>query len=172
MAQEYPDEQMTGSIYVDSRGVEVVISFSEALETIHGMAARNLPDAHDLIQGGRGMPEMAVWQKEALDSLEDLVVNHHEAIDETFLVPARAEYTDARLLHADLGASPETPSNAIRICLAMAEQVAIDPSKVQGVAEADESDREQVAIDLTQDFLRLHADDLDSKITTVPVPGF
>jgi hypothetical protein len=158
--------------YVDSRGAEMPdMTYSEALEIVHGLASGNLPDEADAAFGDGGIAGMARQQSEALGTLQDLITNHHENIDADFPAPEAAGDWPEGMLASGPDLDPAVPSHCIRICLDMAEQALPDPSTVRGVAEADEFDRSQQAVDIVSDFIGLHGSDLDHRVTSFPVGG-
>jgi hypothetical protein len=158
--------------YIDSRGAEMPrMDFSEALELVHDLASGNQVDSTDIAFGDKGLAGQRAWQQRALDTLHDLVVNHGERLDE-LAHPERAGDWPEAALAADRALDPAQPANAIRICLAMAEQVAIDPEGADGVELADEIDRQQQALDVTRDFLGMHAAQLDQVLLVGTGPLF
>jgi len=156
--------------YVDSRGAEVVfVSFSEALDTVHGLASKNIVDDLDMAFGDTGLRAQHLWQKSALDTLEDFVTNHCDGLDE--LNPSeKAGQWPEDVLRADRNLDPNEVLNAIKICLAMAEASAIDPSTVSGVGQADECDRQQIAFDVTGDLIGMHGSNL-AEIKNITLPS-
>lgn len=128
------------------------MNYSEALETIHGMASSNRITDADIENGDAGLASQREWQAEALETLEDLVTNHAEEIDDRYAAPANLAPGETA---ADRSLSPSDPVSAIRICLDMAEGLP-DPDEAQSLALATASD-----------FVARHGQALASDITTI-----
>jgi hypothetical protein len=156
---DYRKAEGTGVMaYRDSHGIERKdMSFSEALEIIHAMAAANVPDENDMIYGGAGMEAMRDRQRTAVDMLEDLITNYSEEIDEEYAVTLVAGKWDQEVVGDNNVAPPDSPSGYLTICLAMAEQAPVDPKRNEAI-------RQVQAIDLTRDFIGLYGQRLDQKI--------
>lgn len=161
--------------YIDSRGVEIVFEgFSTHLETIHIMATaqRTVPGRN----ASDDEIEMAAGQTIALDNVSDLIVNHHEAIDDTFALPEEAA-TVARedlpgLFTAQEG-DLERPSGHLRAVGRLALDGAIDPRLAgRSVENAEEIDRQQIALEMLGVFLKHHGAELDRSIISIPNPRF
>ena len=157
--------------YVDSRGVKMPdMAVSEALEIVHDLADGNRVDESDVAFGDPGLGAMREWQKTALDTLHDLVVNHADNLDELESSDAAREWPEDAI-RADRSLDPNQPANAIRICLAMAQEAAASPETAKGVDAADEIDVQQQAFDVVTDFIGMHASTLEKKITAVSAAG-
>lgn len=158
-----------GQIYIDSRGVAMEpMSFSEALEAVHGMAAAHQPQhnddpANDTLSG------ILEWQRTALATVEDMVVNHSGDIDGSFVPPVAAGEWPEEAVGCASHLDPEDPVQAIRICLELGES-GIAEHRDNDPAEADAIDRARQACDLVRDLVGAHAGDLSSRITTVRAP--
>lgn len=144
--------------YLDSRGSELpAMSFSEALDHIYAIAIRR-----SSVAAGSSLITDACresWEQAALDTLRDLVADQHEHLDTTFAPPASAGNWPRSDYAAFPEMSPYEPVNAIRICLAMAEDRALRPDQAFSIELADKIDLEQQAIDLTRDLLGLYGRD-------------
>lgn len=161
---------MTSS-YTDSRGAGMdAMPFSEALEIVHGLAADNqLTDRHTV--GDDALNEVRRWQQTAMDTVEDLLVNHHATMDELEAPIAAGEWPDD-VLDANRDMDPALPVNAIKIVMDLGWQNALDPEDAsRDVDLADEIDRQQQAFDVTRDLLGMHSAALGSitVIDTSPV---
>lgn len=161
--------------YIDSRGVEIVFEgFSTHLETIHIMATaqRTVPGRN----ASDDEIEMAAAQTIALDSVSDLIVNHHETIDETFGLPEGAATVGREDLHSLFSAQDgdlDRPTGHLRAVGRLALDGAIDPKLAgRSVENAEEIDRQQIALEMLGVFLKHHGAELDRSITTIPIPGF
>lgn len=131
------------------------MQYSEALEIVHGLAARTQVDETDIASGDAGLSAQRDWQREALDTLEDFVVNHGEEVDDRYAVPAAVPAHPAEAVAAERAMAPGEIGNAIRICLAMADDV----------PEQDASAVEAIA--LAGDFVVRHGDALAADIATI-----
>lgn len=158
--------------YIDSRGVEMPeMTYSEALELVQSLAASNVPDPTDVAFGDAGMGAMRRRHQAAADFLEDFIVNHHEELDDAYPAPSAAADYPTHAIADDSIVPPDSLSGAIKICLASAKQVAIEPESVDGVDQADECDRQQQAFDVTENLLGIHGADLDAKLTVIRLPS-
>jgi hypothetical protein len=167
----YRDDDTGVATYMDSRGAEAApISFREALSEVISLAGSNLPDDIDAAFGDDGIPEMAARQMAALDTLASLLTDRADAVDALDARSAAGSWP-GEVVGADADLDPSVPSHAIRICLLMAEQVAVDPSDVRGIAEAEEADRQQLAFDVARDLLGMHAAALDAPRAPDPFRG-
>jgi hypothetical protein len=164
----HEDDEQT---YVDSRGAEVArISFSDALAEVFALASLNLPDEIDAAFGDDGIPAMARRQAASLRTLEQVLADRGAEIDGLQPSPAAADWPEEDFGDAaDL--DPFVPSQAVRTCLAMAEQVALDPAEVAGIEEAEEADRQQLAMDVVRDLLGMHSAALDARPAPVASAG-
>lgn len=158
--------------YIDSRGAEMAdMNFSEALELMHDLATSNLPDENDIAEDPMLVSDRQ-WQKVALNTLEDTITNHCDAIDDEFTPPEACAEWPQDVLQADRNDDPSDPLTAIRIALAMARNALPDASAVTGVVEAETFDTNAQALDLVEDFIGLHGEEFRNKITVVPTPRF
>lgn len=156
-----------GEIYIDARGAEMPpMSFSEALEAVHELARQHQPGSND-DPANAELTRVLDRQSEALATVEDLVTNHHENIDEAYTpAVAAGAWADATVGNAP-GLDPAEPVAALRICLALAEEWI--PEHRRGDPEdADRIDRARQACDLVRDLIGAHGGDLASRITLVP----
>jgi len=154
------DQGRTGT-YLDSRGVEMGrMTFAEALEVIHGLAEGNqLRD--EQVGREQALIEIRDWQQSAIDTLHDLVVNHADTLD-ALPYPNQAGQWPDGVLEASRDMDPTLPANAVRICLDLAVQGALDPSAAERYPLiADIVDRQYQAIDVTGDLLGMHAGALE-----------
>jgi hypothetical protein len=156
--------------YIDSRGVAMDdMPFSEALDMVHALAGSNLPDEHD-IAGEAALAAERDWQRVALDTVADLVTNHHEAIDDEFSPPAEYGEWPTEAVQADRSDDPEDPVSAIRIVLDMARNALPDPMTVSGVEDAEKFDRDNQAVELVEDLVCLHGAALSEKVRVIRLP--
>lgn len=141
------------------------MQYSRALEIIHELASENQIDENDIAVGDKGLPGQAQWQSEALDTLEDLVTNHHEAIDDRFALPKPEEIRAHPIesVAADRAMPPSDPASAIRICLDLARGnlLDFDPDMEE------QYDEQQLAVSLVEDFIVRHGESLASSMTTI-----
>lgn len=156
-----------GEIYIDSRGVSMEpMTFGEALEAVHELASDNQPQHND-DPGNEELTSKLAWQQTALTTMEDLVVNHYERIDEAFKLPVAC----GSWREADVGCrrdlDPALPVDALRICLELGE-TGIPDHRDLDPEDADRIDRANQACDLVRDLIGLHGRELASRITVVP----
>lgn len=141
------------------------MQYSRALEIIHELAFENQIDEHDIAAGDKGLAAQAQWQSEALDTLGDLLSNHHEAIDERFALPKPEEVQayPVEAVAADRAMSPSDPVSAIRISLDLSRGNLLDFDP-----DMEESyDEQQLAVSLVEDFIVRHGDALAASMTTI-----
>ena len=162
---------MTSS-YTDSRGAEMeAMSFSEALEVVHNLAVGNqLTDRHTA--GDNDLDEVRQWQQIALDTVEDLLVNHHGNVDELAAPVAAGDWPDD-VLKASRDMDATLPLNAIKIVMDLGWQNALGPEEAgRDVDLADEIDRQQQAFDVTRDLVGMHSAALGSIVVIDTSPVF
>lgn len=157
-----------GEIYIDSRGVAMEpMTFGEALETVHELASDHQPGCND-DPGNENLTMQLAWQLAALTTMEDLVVNYHERIDETFKPPVSCGCWPESTVGCLPDLNPMMPVDALRICLELGES-GIPDHRSRDPEEADWIDRANQACDLVRDLLGLHGRDFASLITVVPI---
>jgi hypothetical protein len=155
-----------GEIYIDARGAEMEpMSFSKALEIVHDLArqhqpARNDDPANEVLTG------VLKWQAAALATLEDLVVNHHENIDEAFRPPVASGQWPEASVGCHRGLDPDEPVEAVRICLELGETGIPEPTS-RDPEEADAIDAANQACDLVRDLVGAHGGELASRLTVL-----
>lgn len=165
------DVKGADDIYLDYRGEAMSpMSFSEAFEIVHELAAQQQPDKDDPDLQDDSPQGVIAWQQKALDAFEDLVTNHSERIDDAFKTPlAAGEYSDA-VVGCDFDLDPDTDVvAAMRICLELGEN-GIEDRRKADPEMYDSIDRANQACDLVRDFIGLHGSDLSRKITIVRSP--
>jgi hypothetical protein len=132
------------------------MKLSDALEIMHGLAAEGrLEDADP------GMAAQVETQRLAVATVEDLIVNHWEALDDRFEAASAPPEIDLDAVRAvsdgDLGRS-------MAICLELAcQQIPDDPELGDQVA------RMERAIDVAGDFWVRHGSELLEEMTLVPI---
>ena len=150
--------------YMDARGVDMhLMSFAEAIEIVHQMAQRNQIDDHDAA-GDENLIAQRAWQQTAIDTLGDFGTNYCDALEGLPTPAAHASWPDM-VWRADRAMAADDVSNAIRICLDMAQQGQLDPRDVEGVEQAEMFDRQTQAFELTTALLGIHGSNLEKAIS-------
>jgi hypothetical protein len=154
--------------YTDARGKQIEsVTYSEALLKMHGLAADNQIDEHD-IAGEAALADQRRWQQAALDAVEEFVRTKADEIDSIQPeLSAFQDYCDADW-RADRSMDPSDPLNAIRIVFDMARSGALDPDGRDAVEMEDEIDAQQQALDMTLDILALHGERLRDLAAPAP----
>jgi hypothetical protein len=139
------------------------MTYLDAFELIHQLADGNQIDANDIAFGDEGLTDQRAWQQEALDTLEDLIVNHGEEFDARF---AATDLVDIAVedVAADRSADPASPQSAIRICLDMARGNVLEDRDMQETI-----DEQELAIRTVENFVVAHGDALDASMTTLKI---
>lgn len=140
------------------------MKYSEALEIIHELAVSNQIDANDIAFGDSGLTEQRAWQQEALNTLEDLVTNHGESIDDRFPSAPVSEITFDDVA-ADRSADPSNTQSAIRISLDMARGAVLTDAGSEELQE--EQDRQNLAVSTVENFIVNHGPTLDASMTSI-----
>ncbi len=162
---------MSGT-YIDSEGNQAeTMSYAAALEILHGLAKGNLPDEHDIARDPALATEQA-WQVQALDTLEDLVVNLHEEIDDAFVPAAEHGEWTVEAMTPDRGDDPSNPVLAIRIAVSMASNALPDPASLVTDEQVEEYRSNRQAVDLAEDLVGFHGEQLQAAVRTVRFPTF
>ncbi len=170
VTRDLADVARAGEVYIDARGVQMEpMPFSEALEKLWELANSNQPDPRDIAKNEDALLAVVAWQQRALDTVHDLVVNHHEAIDETFAVPLAAQPEVEGLIKVEEMTDPDDVLNAIKIVFDLGREATIDPKDAaRDVNLAEELDLQNQAIDVVYDLVALHGEKLKDAITTIP----
>lgn len=146
---------------------------SQALAVVHELACLNAIDAL-AASGDAGLDAHERWQRGALERLGLVLHEHAAAIDARCALPSPALCPPV----ADWLSAPERdmdarlPSNAARICLALAADAILDAHEC-----GQEEDllaaraRQQHAIALARVLVALHADRLDGAVALAEEPG-
>lgn len=159
---------MQDETYIDSRGVEMpAMSWGEALGIVRDLASQNqLGDGH--VAGDPNLAAIRDWQQAAIDRVEEIVERHAGDLD-AMEPSAKAEDWPDEAWRCQPKSDPADAANAIRICLDLAQEAALDPQEADGIEMADEIDRQQQAFDVTRDLLGMHAQAV-SAIVRAPRP--
>ena len=147
-----------------SPAAAAAMTVSDALDIVHELACLNqLEDVE--IAGDLVLAALSSWQRDALDTLGSLLFEHAESIDTSLALPSLAvcaPVPDA-ICRPERDMAPAVPSNAVRICLELGQEAALeaaecgcDPELLAGRA------RQQRAFAITRAFLGLHAEAFDA----------
>lgn len=147
-----------------SPAVSAAMTVSDALDIVHELACLNqLEDmdiARDIV-----LTSLARWQQEALDTLGSLLFEHAEMIDTALALPSLAVCAPVpdRLCRPERDMDPAVLSNAVRICLELGQDAALEAGECGADAELPAGRaRQQRAFAITRAFLSLHAEALDA----------
>lgn len=146
------------------------MTVSDALDTVHELACLNqLEDVE--IAGDVALAALSSWQRDALDTLGSLLFEHAESIDTSLALPSLAvcaPVPDA-ICRPERDMDSAVPSNAVRICLELGQDAALeaaecgcDPELLAGRG------RQQRAFAITRAFLSLHAEAFDAAFPASP----
>lgn len=157
--------------YIDSRGVEMEeLSFTQALQRLYDLALENQIDGLDIALGDEGLQGQAEWQAKALETLHDFMANHGDVL-ESLEPSTQAQDWPDELWRAQREMDPSIPVNAIRICLDLAEQNALDPKDCgRDVDLAEQCDLQQQCFDVVCDLLGMHGGELEKIQVADPTP--
>lgn len=146
-----------------SLAASAAMTVSDALDLVHELACLN--QLEDLeIAGDVVLASLAHWQQNALDTLGSLLFEHAETIDTALALPSLAVCAPVPdgICRPERDMYPAVPSNAVRICLELGQDAALeagecgaDPELLAGRA------RQQRAFAIARAFLSLHAEALD-----------
>lgn len=142
---------------------------SEALDIVHELACLNqldqLEPSGDALLAAQGR-----WQRAALDRLGGLLFEHGEAIDAHLVLPSLALCAPVAdwLCLPERDMDPQVPSNAVRICLELAQDSALEVAECgsEPILIAGRQ-RQQRAFAIVRAFLSLHAETFDAALTAV-----
>lgn len=142
----------------------VLMSPSEALDIVHELACLNQIDDLEAL-GDAGLAAQALWQRAALDRLGLLLHEHAPAIDVHLPLPSLAQCAPIAdwLCAPERDMDPHVPSNAVRICLELAQDAALEAHECgsEPVLIAGRQ-RQQRAFAIVRAFLSLHAEAFDA----------
>lgn len=139
---------------------------SDALDIVHELACLNQLDELE-IAGDPFLTALSGWQRDALDTLGGLLFEHAESIDTALALPSLAVCAPVpgAVCRPGRDIDPAVPSNAVRTCLELGEDAALDnaecgadPDLLAGRA------RQQRAFAITRAFLSLHAEVFDAAL--------
>ena len=137
---------------------------SEGLDIVHELACLNQLDPFEMA-GDEGLAAQGRRHSTALDRLGGLLFEHADAIDAQFALPSLALCMPVavRLCQAERDMDPEVPSNAVRICLELAQDAALEVGEcgTEAVLLAGRA-RQQRAFAVARAFLSLQAEMLDA----------
>ncbi len=154
MTIENEDLTAKMDIYIDSRGAEMpFMSIAEAFGLISSLAGRNCIDDNDIPFGDRQLASQMIWQQVALSTFDVL---RPKLIKAHFTQQDAAKDWPNDLIRADRNLDPTLPLDALKICLSMAADSALDPKNADGVEMADQIDLQQQAIDVITDLIGEH----------------
>ena len=105
----------------------VAMTVSDALDIVHELACLNQLDEL-ATSGDASLAAHARWQQDALDRLGGLLFEHGEAIDTTLALPSLSACAPVPdwVCQPVRDMDPIMPSNAVRICLDLAQDTALD----------------------------------------------
>jgi hypothetical protein len=142
------------------------MTVSDALDIVHELACLNQLDEL-ATSGDASLAAHARWQQDALDRLGGLLFEHGEAIDTTLALPSLSACAPVPdwVCQPVRDMDPIVPSNAVRICLDLAQDTALDavecgadPTLLAGRA------RQKRAFAITRAFLDLRAEAFDAAL--------
>ncbi len=142
------------------------MTVSDALYIVHQLACLNQLDELQT-SGDAFLAAHARWQQDALDRLGSLLFEHAETIDTALALPSLAVCAPVPdwVCQPVRDMDPTVPSNAVRICLDLAQDAAleavecgVEPALLAGRA------RQQRAFAITRAFVSLRAEAFDAAL--------
>lgn len=164
-----------GEIYVgaDGKGRDP-LSYSEAFQIVLDLAVSNQPALVHVDRNDDVLVAQIGKQQAAIEHLDELISYHADELDERFQVQLAATTEVIGLIAPARFDTPEDPGTALKLCVDLARQVALDPERVaDDDMLSEQASRQAQALDTVYDFMKLHTQELrDSMPAMRPAPAF
>ncbi len=143
-------------------------SFFDALEVVLSLARDNQPSDHDVDREDVDLRLRLERQRTAADTLEDFLTNYADEIADLDF-PNEFPEPDG-VWRATVDSDPSVLVEAIKICLDVGEQGALDPKDAEGVDLENEMVIQNRSFDAVRALLCMHGDKL-AKVVNIPLGG-